>query len=369
MFELREGDLDSFFAAPFTAYGASSLYVSPMKRDLMRYLDAARNPLFRAGNPRRFFTVHRDGQVLGRIVAHLHGASNRLHGLSRCYFGFFDCADEFLAAETLLRAAEAFAREQDCRELAGNFNLTAMQQIGVLTGGFERSPYTDMMYNPPHVPALLERLGYERFFPVTTFEVDLQACDPAAILGGKGRAAQSNRDFRWVGIDRRHFRARLEEARVVLNDGFAQNPMFVPLTEDEFRFHAGEMLWILDPRISCVVQANGAPAGVVVCIPDVNPFLASCASRVRWDTPLRYLWHRWHRRRAVIIYYSVARNYQGRGLNSAMLYRVVSTLRDAGYERLGVTWISDQNAPSLQQMRKIGAQPYQRLHLFRKQLS
>ena len=71
-------------------------------------------------------------------------------------------------------------------------------------------------------------------------------------------------------------------------------------------------------------------------------------------------------KRAVIIYYSTAAEYQGRGLNTAMLYRVLTNLRAAGYERLGVTWIADINAASLRQMEKLGARRLHGLHLFRK---
>jgi hypothetical protein len=53
----------------------------------------------------------------------------------------------------------------------------------------------------------------------------------------------------------------------------------------------------------------------------------------------------------------------------AMLARTVTALKDACYESLGVTWISDVNAASLRQMERLGARPLQRLHLFRKGLS
>jgi hypothetical protein len=71
----------------------------------------------------------------------------------------------------------------------------------------------------------------------------------------------------------------------------------------------------------------------------------------------------------VIIFYSVVRDSHGRGLNSAMLSRVVAALRGGGYRSLGITWIADVNGASLRQMEKIGAKPLQQLHLFRKALS
>lgn len=369
MLELRAGDTRAFFRASFEAYGDASLYVTPMWPDIERYFDPTKNPLFQAGNPFRILTAHRGERVVGRICAHLHRASNERHNLARAYFGYFDVADDVEAARGLLGAAEAFAREQKCSELAGNFNLTAMQQIGVITEGFENQPYTDMVYSPPHIAAHLTRAGFAPTFPVSTWEIDLAACDPDTLLSAKSRAALAAPEYKWMPIDRRHFTERLEDARRALNDGFDQNPMFVALSREEYQFHAKEMMWILDPRISSCVRSGADVAGVIICIPDLNPFIKAVRGEYGWRAPLEFLKHRLNRKRAIIIYYATAAAHQGRGLNSAMLYRVITNLRAAGYEKLGVTWIADVNKASLRQVEKLGARRLHRLHLFSKALT
>jgi RimJ/RimL family protein N-acetyltransferase len=117
------------------------------------------------------------------------------------------------------------------------------------------------------------------------------------------------------------------------------------------------------------VRANGQAAGVVVCIPDLNPFMKAIGGEYGWRAPFEFVKHRLSRKRAVIIYYSTAAAHQGRGLNTAMLYRVLTNLREAGYETLGVTWIADVNGASLRQMEKLGARRLHRLHLFRKAIA
>lgn len=362
--ELRQGDIDAFFEAPFNAYDPADGYVSPLRSDIVRMLDPARNPLWTGGNPFAFWTAHRAGQPIGRIVAHVHRQSNALHGTSRAQFGFFDCAADPEAASLLLDAATEFAHGQRQGELVGNFNLTAMQQAGVMTGGFGAHGYTDMVVNPPHVPSLLEANGFERFFPMRTFELDLGATSIS-----KAPTLDPGVGFSFAPIVRCTFAERMEDARVVLNDGFAENPMFVPLTADEFRFQAGEMMSILDPRLSSVLMHEGRPVGTIICIPDLNGFLAATRSRIGLTTPIHYLRYRLRRRRAVIIFYSVASDMHGLGLMGAMLERTISALRNAGYVRLGITWIADGNVASLRQMERIGAQPLHCLHLFRKAIA
>lgn len=357
---LKERDIEAFFDVPFNAYGPETHYVSPMKSDLRRFLSSATNPLFASDEDFTYFTASRNGRAVGRVVVHAHHASNRIHKTNLASFGFLDCIDDAAVAEKLLQGAEAWARERGFEALAGNFNLTAMQQMGVQTDGFDNPAYTDMIVNPPHIPKLLEACGFTPYFPVTTFELDLSE---ATI---KDRSVAD--DFRFIPIKRKNFKALMEQARLVLNDGFSENPMFVPLTAEEFQFQAGEMTTILDPRLSSLLVHGERPVGVVICIPDLNGFLSATRSRIGLLTPLHFLRYRFNRKRAVIIFYSVVRDQHGKGIMGAMLSKTLNALRSAGYERLGITWIADINAASLRQMERIGARPLHRLNLFRKDL-
>ena len=108
---------------------------------------------------------------------------------------------------------------------------------------------------------------------------------------------------------------------------------------------------------------------MIVCIPDLNPFVKATGSKLSWFSPYHYVRFRLRRDRAVIIYYSVKRELHGRGINGAMLHRVVSSAKQAGYRMLGGTWISDENTASLRQAEKGGASALQRLHFFSKSLA
>ena len=369
MTEIREGDFDAFFEAPFACYGRNTPFVSPLKGDLRRTLDARKNPLYRDHHARRtWFTAHRDGELLGRILVQIHDASNRLHGTKRATFGLFDCVDALTIAHELLDAGIAWARAHGCDELAGSFNLTITQMIGVVTSGFESAPYTYQEWTPPHIAPHLTDSGFEPFFPMRTFELDVREFDPQSLLAEKPNALLSNPQWRFEPVRRRGFERRLREACAVLNDGFAQNAMFVPLTEEEFLFPCAGMMWVIDQRLSWTAYYRGEPVGVLLCIPDLNPFLRATDFRFKWST----LWHllrlRWSRKRAAIVFFSVRRQFHGRGVNLVMLYHVLQAMRVGGYTHLGISWISDSNVASLRQMEKIGARPLHRLHLFRKSL-
>ena len=365
---VHEGDFEAFFRAPFDCYGKDAFVASPLKGDLRRALDDRRNPLFRDHGRRIWFTAHRDGRVVGRILASIHDSSNRLHGTRRGSFGLFDCIDDLSVAKSLITAAEAWLRVRDCDEIAGPFNLTITQMIGAITDGFKHRPYTYQDWSPPHVQRLLEACGYMPFYPMRTFEVDVATADAEALLGPHQRALLTDPDWTWEPLSVFGLNRQLREACAVLNDGFADNPMFVPLTEAEFLYASQGMALVMDGAIACIARHRGNAVGVVLCLPDINPLLHATGYRLNWRTPWLWWRHRRENRRAAIVYYSVRRDFHGRGVNGAMLYRVFTALRQRGYRQLGVSWISDGNGASLRQLEKLKARPLHRLHLFRKAL-
>jgi GNAT superfamily N-acetyltransferase len=368
MITLVERDMTAFFTAPFYAYGKTSPYLSPMLSDLKRFLSAKTNPLFSSDDDFTYFAALRDGLPIGRICAHVHRAANVLHKLNRAYFGYFDCADDAEAASALLSAAEDWARKRGFDEIWGNFNLTAMQQAGIMTEGFDAPPYTDQIWGAPWLPGLLEANGYAARFPMTTFELDLRSIDFGGLGNPSAHEALLTAGFRFQPVTRRALWDRLEDSRTILNTSFRDNPMFVPITKEEYLFQAKEMKWVMDTRISTVVHKDGKPAGAIIAIPDLNPLVRATGAKVGLTTLWHYLRYRMSRRRAVIIFQGVMPEYQGMGLNPMMLAYIAKAMKDAGYETVGGTWIADVNKASLRQAEKSGARALHRLKLFSKAL-
>ena len=368
-FTLRERDFEAFFQAPFEAYGKDSLYVSHLKSDLKKFLTAGVNPLFASDNDFTYFTVHDDQRVIGRIVAHVHRASNALYKDNKCFFGYFDCANNQEAAALLLNAAQDWGRRNGFDQIMGSFNLTIAQQMGVVTDGFEHAPYLEMAYNPPHIPELLRANGFEAFFPATTTQAYLKDIDETGLLGPNQQAVLSDPDFEWKPINRATLKKCLQDAHHLLNTSFAENPMFVPLTKEEFDFQTASMGAIIDPRIATIVYYKGQPAGAVICIPDLNPLLKKIGSKLGITTLFHFLHYRFTRKRALMVYFSVSPDLHNRGLNGAMVYRVMQSLKAAGYTQFGGTWTSDTNYASLRAREKLKMGVMHTQHLFRKSLT
>lgn len=367
-FKVVEKDFESFFRAPFEVYPKTSPYVSLMKADLKRFLDPKQNPLLNKFGRGTYFSVLEDGRPVGRISAHIHDASNGKFNKKLGYFGFFDCDERAEVGRLLLKAAEDWNRQQGMKEISGNFNMTAMQQIGVMVSGFENTAYTDQLYSPPQIAEHLRANGYQAEFPAKTFEIDLSQLDEETLIRDKHRKLLESGEFKFQDITFSNTRDCLGYARETLNDGFRDNPMFVPVSKEEFDFQAKDMMLVMDRKISVIMKYGQEAVGTLICIPDLNPFLKATDSRIKWNSPSQFLKHRLNPNRAVIIFYSVKQAYHNRGINALMLHRMVKNLKARGYKSLGLTWIADVNPASLRQTEFLKAKVLHEINLFRKAL-
>lgn len=366
--KLKEKSFKDFFQVPFSIYPKDSNYISPLKSDIKRFL-SEKNPLFAKYGRYTYFTLHDDGgKAIGRITAHIHDKSNEVYGIKRGYFGFFDCVNDQGAAKILLDEASRWLKERGCDEIMGNFNLTAMQQCGVMVEGFDNVPFVDQLYTPEHIYKLLEANGFERTFPMRTWEVPLDEVSPDKMQTEKTRKLFEDEDYTFGEISKSTFKKQMEFACDVLNSGFKQNPMFVELTFEEFYFQAKDMTMIIDEKITTFVYHKGRPVGTVIVIPDINPFIKKIDSKIG----LTSLYHLWKfkkvNKRALLVFASISPDQQNTGLGWAMAINMMKNLKENGYKKLGITWVADINIPSLTLTKRLGGRPYHRTYLYKKGL-
>lgn len=359
-------DADAWLALPRgEVYPSSSPWVSPLDAELRRMLDYRKNPFFRHGNGAPLLARDGQGRPVGRALAHVYHRHNVRHGERAAFFGYFECRDDARAARALIDAAAAFGSQHGCTVLRGPFNMTAMQEMGVLTSGFAEPPAVDETYTPSYYPGLLAAAGLRPVFPVTTFRVDdVSRLKHDTLLGERQRALLASGRLRVRSANLRNFAREIEAVRELLNDSFYDNPHFVPITHDEFVFQIGPYKRLMDPAISLVAELDGVPCGFIITVPDFNPLLKQMQGRAGPREILTFLRGRSRIRDAVLIIMGVPRYLQDRGIMRVLLAELVRVLQRRGYRRLTVTWIADVNAKSLATVAALGARPLHRLTLY-----
>ena len=363
--EIKENKFKDFFNLPSKIY--VDHYVSPARSDLKRFLNK-KNPTFAGKDNFRIYTAYIDGKCVGRITAQIHDKYNIHYKSKTGFFGFFDCINNTEVAKALIDTADTWLKSRGMQEMIGNFNLTTQQPMGVVVEGFENKPYMEMMYNPKYTPELLKENGLEPFFPTSTFEISLEHLNKDKLITDKVKALYANPDYEFKKVNKKDFKEQMKFCCHLLNVGFANNPLFVPISDDEFWFQAKEMTFILDEDITRFILHKGKPVGVIVNVPDINPVLKKYGSKLGIRMILDLLRLKKKPDRALLVFASIDPDFHAQGLASSMFNICLSDLVAKGYKSIGVTWVSDSNQGSLTALKRLNPKILQKLNLFKKSI-
>src|ERR1700712_4897926 len=86
-------DQTAFLKLPFRLHANAPQWCPPVLIERRAYLSRRLNPFFNHGEA-RLFLAERDGQVVGRISAHIDHAYNEFHGDRWGWFGFVELEDD-----------------------------------------------------------------------------------------------------------------------------------------------------------------------------------------------------------------------------------------------------------------------------------
>ena len=356
-----------FVAVARAVYSPDSPWIRPLDGILLGYLNPRRNPFYRAGIGRAFL-VKRGSRSVGRILAHVWHRHRRLHRERAGYFGFFECEYDREAVTALFEAAAGFARSEGCDLLRGPFNMTAAQEMGIVTHGFDVAPAIDTVYTPPWYPPLLECAGFHICLKMQTWRNDdITALDSDSLLPQRHSELQSTYRVRIRPLDRGHISSDLEQVREIINAAFLGNWSFVPITREEWKLQVGQLVPLLDPELIQIAEIDGVPVGVTFAIPDFNLILRRMNGSLLHPRVFSLL-RKPPTDAAIIILFAVRKQLQGLGINRLLNAELLRALKHRGYHSLAGTWNSSENAASRASAVALGMHPLHDLAMYERLL-
>lgn len=366
-------DLDEFIKLPARLYAGWPAFVPPLVLERRDALRQDRNPYFRHGKA-QYWLARRGREPVGRISAQIDGLYLERHGGDVGHFGLFDAIDDSSVFRALLAAAEGWLSQQGMRRVVGPYNLSINEEIGLLVEGFESPSVMMMGFAPPYAQQQLEALGFRKAKDVVAYDLAIPDNTPAAVQRLAARLEATDR-VRVRKLDMSRYDQELVTVIDIFNDAWSENWSFVPFTEAEMRHVAKSLKPLIRPDLVWLGEIEDEISCMVVCLPNLNEAISGLEGRLLPFGWLKLLWRlkvsgvksgrvllmglrKRHHRSAV-----------GTALIFGLLERLRASMRQAGLERVELSWVLEDNLPMRNVIETFGGRVYKTYRMYEKEIA
>jgi len=363
-----------FLDLPFRLYQDVPQWVPPLASDVRRMLDRRRHPFYRHSDAAFFLALDGSRTAVGRVAVLDNRNYNTYNHEQTAFFYLFECENDPSTAQALFDAAFAWARARGLDRVYGPKGFTALDGMGLLVKGFEHRPAFGIPYNLPTYPALLESAGFVTVSDVLSGYLSSDTVFPEKIHRLAERV-QERRGLRVARFRRRRdLRALIPDLQAMYNAAIEGTPGNVPLTDDEVRTMATQLLWFADPRLIKLVMAHSAetgkehPVGFLFAYPDISAAVQRCKGRL---FPFGWLDALLELRRTDWLNINgagIVEEYRGLGGTAILFSELYKSIAERGAQHVDVVQIGADNDRMLRDLRDFGVDFYKTHRMYQRPL-
>jgi hypothetical protein len=343
-----------FLDLPFSLYRDVPQWVPPLASDARRMLDRRRHPFYQHSDAAFYLALDEDHRPCGRLAVLDNAHYNDYNRERTALFYLFECVDDSRAAQELFEAAFQWACSRGLNRIIGPKGLSALDGMGLLVQGFEHRPALGIPYNPPRYPALIEAAGFEPCGDVVSGYLHVSSPFPERIHQ-VAQLVQEHRGLRVARFrKRRDLRLLVPRLKDLYNAAIVGLPGNTPLTADESRTLANQMLWFADPRLIKIVLKGEEIIGFLFAYPDISAALQRTRGRLfpfGWiDLLLELRRTRWVNINGA----GILPQHRGLGGTALLFSEIRKSIVGGGFEVAEVVQVGVENERMLRELRDLG---------------
>jgi len=361
--------LTAFIRLLWPLYKDDPAWVPPLILDRRMQL-APGNPYFEHALFSSWL-AYRNGKPVGRISAQVDQLHLEQHRDATGFFGMLESEDNSETFKTLLATAETWLRKKGMRRVAGPYNLSINQEVGLLVEGFDTPPVVMMGHARPYYAGRIEENGYRREKDLLAYIIDADFKHPRAMQAVMARA--QNRVVT-RSLRKSDFKAELNIIREIFNDAWSQNWGFIPWTDAEFQHLGKDLKMLVDEDLVSFATVDGEPAAFMVILPNINEAIRDLNGRLLPFGWLKLLWRLkvQYPKTARIPLMGVRSRHHDSLLGAALAFSVIAALQPSaikhGIKKLELSWILEDNKGMRNILEAIGGRVYKTYRIYSKEL-
>lgn len=360
--------VQEFHKLPFKIYQNDSNWIPHLKQDVEKIFNAKKNKAHSHGKAIRWLLYNQRQEVIGRIAAFVDYKTSETFDCPTGGVGFFECINDQKAADLLFDTAKKWLTDLDMQAMNGPINFGEKVMFwGLLVENFSDPNSYGMNYNPPYYRQLMETYGFKMYYKQFMFKRSVSQA-PAQVFEEKSDRILADKNYTVKNVVGMSFNEIVENFKVVYNSAWANHVHFKEMTTANAQKMMNNLKPIYDPNIIIFAFYKNKPIAFYINIPELNELFRYVNGNLNWWGKLKFLFHKKiHPPTTMVgIVFGVAKRFQGKGIDGAMIKWAYISLNEKGrYKETVLTWIGDFNPKMLKIADYLEADVYRTYHTYR----
>jgi hypothetical protein len=361
--------LNNFIRVLWPLYKDDPAWVPPLMLERRMQL-SPKNPYFEHATFSSW-VAYRNGKPVGRISAQIDQLHLDRYQDATGFFGMLESENNSVTFQALMGTAENWLRTRGMQRVAGPYNLSINQELGLLVEGFETPPVVMMGHALPYYAERIEENGYRKEKDLLAYMLDAEFAHPPAMQAIMVRAKKR---VKTRSLRKSDFKEELKLIRDIFNDAWSQNWGFIPFTDPEFQHLGKDLKMLVADDLIVIAELDGEPAAFGVVLPNINEIIRDLNGRLLPFGWLKLLWRLKvkYPKTARVPLFGVRCKYHDSMLGAALAFSVITAVQSPvvkhGIKQLELSWILEDNKGMRNIVEAISGRAYKTYRIYGKNL-
>ncbi|MBE2280990.1 MAG: hypothetical protein IAE91_11405 [Ignavibacteriaceae bacterium] len=356
-------EITQFIKFPWKIYKDYPNWVPPLIFDKEKMLDKSKNPFFEHGEA-DYFMAYKNGEIVGRIAAVKNDLHNSTHNDKVGFFGFFECINDQEVCNLLLDTAKDWLKKKGFDTMRGPASFSSNDEWGLLIRNFDDPPNLLMPYNPPYYQTLLENYGLFKVQDLYAYQILYHLIQKVDKIKRVTNIARERFGLTIRTIDFTKFDEELDRIKILYNKTWQPNWGFVPLTEKEIDYMAGDLKQLAIPELIIFAELDGVPVGFALPIIDYNYIFKQMNGKLFPFGWLKMLTQKKNIKRCRILILGVVPEHQKKGFDAVLYEEIIQRGHKLGIDEGEASWVLEDNEMMNRSAQMMNAERYKTYRVY-----
>ena len=326
-------DLRAFIRFPHTLYQGNPYWTPSLFFDEYNTLRRDKNPAFEHCEV-KYWLAYREGRIVGRVAAILNHKHLEKWNQRYLRFGWIDFIDDPAVSKALLDAVESWAVEKGMTAVHGPLGFTDLDPEGMLVEGFDELSTLATIYNYPYYPVHMQKLGYSKDIDWVEYEITMPD-KPVEKIARAAEIVMRRSKLRLLKIrSKKELLQYADELFNLLDAEYQSLYGVVPLTKKQMEAYIKQYLGFVTPDfVPIVVDENNEMVAFGIVMPSLSRALQKSKGRLFPFGFIHLLKALKKNDRVDLYLVAVKSEYQGKGVNTILMNRMMEVFRKHGYTK------------------------------------